>query len=102
MLSHIEGNCLQIDGIMRLSGNQAKVDALKTCLERHLYSSPPDVDQGLGMATPHELCSLFKCFLRDLPNPLIPAEHMDSFLKVLGQLQRLQSKAGISNEFWIR
>ncbi|CAG0922006.1 unnamed protein product [Notodromas monacha] len=73
----------QTEGIMRVSGNQSKVDALKTCLEKNLYSNTAEAENGLCQAGPHELSSLFKMFLRDLPTPLIPPELTDLFLKVL-------------------
>ena len=67
-----------------MGGNRAKTEQMRNEIEDNLYSNPDSVDNTLVHASPHDVTSLLKMFLRELPDPLVTARNMDAFLKTLG------------------
>ncbi|XP_076062280.1 uncharacterized protein LOC143037632 [Oratosquilla oratoria] len=86
----LEERCLHEEGILRVPGQQAKVDQLKHVLDLHFYVSTTTTDSALHSAAPSVLAALVKVFLRELPEPLLTHRLMYAFykthrIKILGE-----------------
>eukprot|EP01122_Echinamoeba_exundans_P015904 TRINITY_DN785_c0_g1_i3.p1 TRINITY_DN785_c0_g1~~TRINITY_DN785_c0_g1_i3.p1 ORF type:complete len:792 (-),score=86.23 TRINITY_DN785_c0_g1_i3:1284-3659(-) len=80
----IEMNGMQTIGLFRIAGTASVVRALKA-----------DIDSGDEVDFPtttnsHVMCSLFKAYLRELPEPLVPASMFDPLAACLKELDRLK------------
>jgi RalA-binding protein 1 len=71
-IDYLEENSLEHEGIYRLAGVKSQIDAVKT-----LYDKETEVD--LSDYDPNTVASLLKLYLRELPEPLIPARLMPKF-----------------------
>ncbi|KAJ3593941.1 hypothetical protein NHX12_006274 [Muraenolepis orangiensis] len=77
LINYIEMHGLYTEGIYRKSGSTNKIRELKQGLDT-------DVDRmNLDDYTIHVLASVFKQWLRDLPNPLMTFELYEEFLRVM-------------------
>uniref|UniRef100_A0A6A7FY45 Rho GTPase-activating protein 18 n=1 Tax=Hirondellea gigas TaxID=1518452 RepID=A0A6A7FY45_9CRUS len=81
LVSRLEQQGLQEEGILRIPGNSCKTEALKNALDRHFYSSPALADEAMARAAPNELVAVLKVFLRMLPEPLLTRAYMPAFHK---------------------
>lgn len=77
-------------GIWRISGSSDVVGGMKSRIDRRHYDMvrecPEDVrvahcESQSGTRDPHVVASLFKQFLRDLPEPLIPVDLYERALR---------------------
>lgn len=73
----IEMNGMQTIGLFRIAGTASVVKSLRLDID-----TGDDVDFP-SSANAHVMCSLFKAYLRELPEPLIPPELFDRFTSVL-------------------
>jgi hypothetical protein len=77
---------LQEEGILRVTGLQQKVTALCSELEAVFYRRPlQEVDRLLQQATCHDVSTVLKRLLRDLPQPLLSIEYIDMFYQTHGK-----------------
>ena len=66
----------QTEGIFRVSGSKVQIDSLKDAIDS---GSIPDLSR---ISEPHTISSLFKLYLRSLPDTLIPMSRYFSFLSL--------------------
>jgi len=85
MLQFLEAKGLQEEGILRLSGSVAEISKLKEALQHG-----EDVD--FFEHDPHAVAGLLKCFLRELPDPLIPEPYHSRSLELMGNSEILDEQ----------
>ncbi|XP_075428000.1 rho GTPase-activating protein 40 isoform X2 [Ascaphus truei] len=78
ILACLEKNGLEKQGILRVSGSQARIKTLQQRLERDFYAGLFSWDD----VPPHDAAGLLKLLLRELPAPLITAEYLPAFTAV--------------------
>ncbi|XP_066278270.1 rho GTPase-activating protein 19-like isoform X4 [Branchiostoma lanceolatum] len=71
------GNHTHVEGIFRIPGNSHRQQRLKDSL-----NSGVDIDLDLGEFTPHDVASVLKIFLGELPEPLLTTRHYPAYLQV--------------------
>ncbi|KAG2468386.1 RHG18 protein, partial [Polypterus senegalus] len=84
LLSHIEAEGLDTEGLLRIPGAAIRVKSLCQELESKFYDGTfiwENVKQ-------HDAASLLKLFIRELPYPLLTVEYLNAFLSV----QKLPTK----------
>lgn len=74
LFDHLERRGLKEEGILRVAAHKTKVDRLCLELEREFYTHPERVDAILNSCHVHDLTSILKRLLRDLPEPLLTSE----------------------------
>ncbi|XP_071442009.1 rho GTPase-activating protein conundrum-like isoform X2 [Hetaerina americana] len=86
LIGHLEhGVCEQ--GILRVAGHNAKVEGAKQRLDQEVYRSESyaswnaAVDSILGACSVHDLSALLKRFMRDLPEPLLTLDLVETFYR---------------------
>uniref|UniRef100_A0A0A9WXS8 Rho GTPase-activating protein 18 n=3 Tax=Lygus hesperus TaxID=30085 RepID=A0A0A9WXS8_LYGHE len=79
VLGELERRCLWEEGLLRLGGNRQRVEALCAKLEREFYSRPEVADHLIATAAPHDLATLLKKLLRQLPQPLLTNQLINTF-----------------------
>ncbi|XP_026492586.2 rho GTPase-activating protein conundrum isoform X2 [Vanessa tameamea] len=67
------------EGLLRVSGNKHKVEALCALVERQWYADRAGVEAALRRAAGHDLAAVFKRLLRALPQPPLTQELMRLF-----------------------
>ncbi|KAG8539170.1 hypothetical protein GDO81_021297 [Engystomops pustulosus] len=90
ILNCVEKNGLELQGILRICGSQARIKSLQQRLERNFYAGLFSWDE----VNPHDAAGLLKLFLRELPAPLLTAEYLPAFTavqKITDLKQRLQA-----------
>ncbi|KAM4622660.1 rho GTPase-activating protein 40 isoform 2-T2 [Discoglossus pictus] len=90
ILTCLEKKGLEAQGILRVSGSQARIKILQQRLERDFYAGLFSWDE----VHPHDASGLLKLFLRELPAPLLTAEYLPAFTsvqKIPDLKQRLQA-----------
>ncbi|XP_040293624.1 rho GTPase-activating protein 40 isoform X1 [Bufo bufo] len=90
ILNCLEKNGLELQGILRVCGSQARMKSLQQRLERNFYAGLFSWDE----VNPHDAAGLLKLFLRELPAPLLTAEYLPAFAavqKITDLKQRLQA-----------
>ncbi|XP_031423394.1 rho GTPase-activating protein 40 isoform X2 [Clupea harengus] len=75
LLSFLEKKGIDSEGILRVSGSQARIKLLQQKLESTFYSSSFSWDE----VSPNDVAALLKKFIRDLPSPLLTSEHLNTF-----------------------
>lgn len=70
---------LHVEGLFRVPGNSLRQQTLK-----ELLNSGADVDLESGDFHPHDVASLLKSFLGELPEPLLTHRHFHAHLKIAG------------------
>ncbi|TSL68271.1 Unconventional myosin-IXa [Bagarius yarrelli] len=78
LINYIEMHGLYTEGIYRKSGSANKIKELKQSLDTDVSSTNLD-DYNI-----HVIASVFKQWLRDLPNPLLTFELYEEFLRAMG------------------
>ncbi|KAK7909749.1 hypothetical protein WMY93_014433 [Mugilogobius chulae] len=78
LISHIEGEGLDTEGLLRIPGAATRVKALCQELESSFYDSLFSWSQ----LKQHDAASLLKLFIRELPHPLLTVEHLNAFISV--------------------
>ncbi|XP_018093901.1 rho GTPase-activating protein 40 isoform X2 [Xenopus laevis] len=74
----IEKNGMDIQGILRISGSQARIKNLQQRLEKDFYDGLFSWDD----VHPHDASGLLKLFLRELPAPLLTTQNLPAFIAV--------------------
>ncbi|XP_030067771.1 rho GTPase-activating protein 40 isoform X2 [Microcaecilia unicolor] len=78
LLSSLEKKGLDTEGILRISGSQARIKSLQQKLENDFYAglfSWEEVHQN-------DISGLLKRFIRELPTPLLTTEYISAFASV--------------------
>ncbi|XP_048054612.1 rho GTPase-activating protein 40 [Megalobrama amblycephala] len=78
LLSFLEKNGLDSEGILRVPGSQARIKVLQQKLENSFYGGSFNWDE----VSPNDAAALLKKFIRELPAPLLTAEHLNTFSAV--------------------
>ncbi|RXN29542.1 rho GTPase-activating 40-like protein [Labeo rohita] len=78
LLSFLEKKGLDSEGILRVPGSQSRIKVLQQKLENSFYSSSFSWDE----VSPNDAAALLKKFIRELPAPLLTAEHLNTFSAV--------------------
>ncbi|KAK6297346.1 hypothetical protein J4Q44_G00319290 [Coregonus suidteri] len=79
LISHIEEEGLDTEGLLRIPGAATRVKAVCVELEGKFY-------EGLfpwESLKQHDAASLLKLFIRELPHPLLTVEYLSAFIAVL-------------------
>ncbi|KAK7081697.1 regulation of cell shape [Halocaridina rubra] len=77
----LERQGLHQEGIMRVPGHRSQTEQLRRTLDSHFYTAPSTADSALRNATPNDVATLVKSFLRELPQPLLTHTYMPAFYK---------------------
>ncbi|KAJ8259421.1 hypothetical protein GJAV_G00169080 [Gymnothorax javanicus] len=78
LLSFLERKGLDSEGILRVPGSQTRIKVLQQKLESSFYSGCFCWDE----VSPNDAAALLKKFIRELPAPLLTAEHLNAFSAV--------------------
>uniref|UniRef100_A0A670JQ50 Myosin IXA n=1 Tax=Podarcis muralis TaxID=64176 RepID=A0A670JQ50_PODMU len=89
LTSYIEMHALYTEGIYRKSGSTNKIKELRQGLDTDIESVNLD-DYNI-----HVIASVFKQWLRDLPNPLMTFEFYEEFLRAMGLHERKEAIRGV-------
>lgn len=81
ILEQLERRCCREEGILRIAGQKQRVEALCSQIESDFYDKPRMIQESLEKSTCHELTSILKKLLRELPQPLLTTELIDMFYK---------------------
>uniref|UniRef100_A0A8D0GZ51 Myosin IXA n=1 Tax=Sphenodon punctatus TaxID=8508 RepID=A0A8D0GZ51_SPHPU len=89
LINYIEMHGLYTEGIYRKSGSTNKIKELRQGLDT-------DIDSiNLDEYNIHVIASVFKQWLRDLPNPLMTFELYEEFLRAMGLQERKETIRGV-------
>ncbi|XP_078541143.1 unconventional myosin-IXa isoform X2 [Lissotriton helveticus] len=89
LINYIEMHGLYTEGIYRKSGSTNKIKELRQGLDT-------DIDNvNLDDYNIHVIASVFKQWLRDLPNPLMTFELYEEFLRAMGLQERRETLRGV-------
>ncbi|XP_010291076.1 PREDICTED: unconventional myosin-IXa, partial [Phaethon lepturus] len=89
LINYIEMHGLYTEGIYRKSGSTNKIKELRQGLDT-------DIDNvNLDDYNIHVIASVFKQWLRDLPNPLMTFELYEEFLRPMGLQERKETVRGV-------
>ncbi|XP_048473063.1 unconventional myosin-IXAa isoform X2 [Rhincodon typus] len=89
LINYIEMHGLYTEGIYRKSGSTNKIKELKQGLDTDINS------MNLDEYNIHVIASVFKQWLRDLPNPLMTFELYDEVLRAMGLPDRKEIIRGV-------
>ncbi|XP_060796890.1 unconventional myosin-IXAa isoform X3 [Neoarius graeffei] len=89
LINYIEMHGLYTEGIYRKSGSANKIKELKQGLDTDVSSTNLD-DYNI-----HVIASVFKQWLRDLPNPLMTFELYEEFLRAMGLQDKKEVLRGV-------
>ncbi|XP_029908189.1 rho GTPase-activating protein 40 isoform X1 [Myripristis murdjan] len=78
LLSFLEKKGVDSEGILRVPGSQSRIKLLQQNLESNFYSGAVSWDE----ISPNDAAALLKKFIRELPSPLLTAEHLNTFSAV--------------------
>uniref|UniRef100_T1H394 Rho-GAP domain-containing protein n=1 Tax=Megaselia scalaris TaxID=36166 RepID=T1H394_MEGSC len=85
----VQGICDEIsirgvkeEGILRVAGHKQKTELLYQELESIFYQKPNKVKELMKSSSVHDLCALFKRWLRELPQPLLTYELIQLFYQI--------------------
>uniref|UniRef100_A0A8B9L4Y3 Myosin IXA n=1 Tax=Astyanax mexicanus TaxID=7994 RepID=A0A8B9L4Y3_ASTMX len=89
LINYIEMHGLYTEGIYRKSGSTNKIKELKQGLDTDVSS------MNLDEYNIHVIASVFKQWLRDLPNPLMTFELYEEFLRAMGLQDKKEVIRGV-------
>uniref|UniRef100_A0A8C9SUU0 Myosin IXA n=1 Tax=Scleropages formosus TaxID=113540 RepID=A0A8C9SUU0_SCLFO len=89
LINYIEMHGLYTEGIYRKSGSTNKIKELKQGLDTDVES------MNLDEYNIHVIASVFKQWLRDLPNPLMTFELYEEFLRAMGLQDKKEVIRGV-------
>ncbi|TKC47053.1 hypothetical protein EI555_016036, partial [Monodon monoceros] len=89
LINYIEMHGLYTEGIYRKSGSTNKIKELRQGLDTDAENVNLD-DYNI-----HVIASVFKQWLRDLPNPLMTFELYEEFLRAMGLQERKETIRGV-------
>ncbi|XP_007548505.1 rho GTPase-activating protein 40 isoform X2 [Poecilia formosa] len=78
LLSFLEKKGVDSEGILRVPGSQSRIKLLQQNLEANFYRSRFNWDE----VSPNDAAALLKKFIRELPDPLLTAEYLNTFSAV--------------------
>ncbi|XP_077442784.1 rho GTPase-activating protein 18 isoform X1 [Stigmatopora argus] len=78
LISHIEEEGLDTEGLLRISGAATRVKSLCLELESRFYDGTFPWQQ----LKQHDAANLLKLFIRELPHPLLTVEYLNAFVSV--------------------
>ncbi|XP_057679468.1 rho GTPase-activating protein 18 isoform X2 [Corythoichthys intestinalis] len=78
LISHIEEEGLDTEGLLRISGAATRVKSLCQELESCFYDGTFPWQQ----LKQHDAANLLKLFIRELPHPLLTVEYLNAFISV--------------------
>nr|XP_017212261.1 rho GTPase-activating protein 40-like [Danio rerio] len=78
LLSFLEKKGLDSEGILRVPGSQSRIKVLQQQLENSFYSGSFSWEE----VSANDAAALLKKFIRELPAPLLTAEHLNTFSAV--------------------
>ncbi|XP_068565016.1 rho GTPase-activating protein 18 isoform X3 [Cebidichthys violaceus] len=78
LISHIEEEGLDTEGLLRIPGAAIRVKSLCQELESSFYDGVFQWEQ----MKQHDAASLLKLFIRELPHPLLTVEYLNAFIAV--------------------
>lgn len=84
VLCELERRGLHEEGILRIASHKQKVEAFCDELEKEFYTRPERVDALLQKAPVHDLASLLKRLIRDLPESILTNELVECFYQANG------------------
>ncbi|KAM9408473.1 unconventional myosin-IXAa isoform 2-T2 [Pholidichthys leucotaenia] len=93
LINYIEMHGLYTEGIYRKSGSANKIKELKQGLDADVESM--DLDEY----NIHVIASVFKQWLRDLPNPLMTFELYEEFIRAMGLQDKKEMIRGVYSIF---
>ncbi|XP_073711886.1 rho GTPase-activating protein 18 isoform X2 [Misgurnus anguillicaudatus] len=79
LISHIEEQGLDTEGVLRIPGSATRVKAVCQELEQNFYNGTFPWES----LKQHDAASLLKLFIRELPSPLLTVENFSAFISVL-------------------
>ncbi|KAJ7998874.1 hypothetical protein DPEC_G00209500 [Dallia pectoralis] len=91
LLSFLEKR-VDSEGILRVPGSQSRIKKLQQDLEQKFYSGGFSWDE----VSPNDAAALLKKFIRELPSPLLTAEHLNIFSAVR-DIPELKQKLHVLN-----
>lgn len=68
------------EGLFRVSGSKKRQEELKDLLDKE-----ENIDFDNGRFTPHDVASVLKIFLGDLPEPLLTHAPQNAYLQITGK-----------------
>lgn len=80
ILSQLSQFCRE-EGILRIAGHKQRVEILCAQIESDFYTKIGEIRETLEKTTCHELTSILKKLLRELPQPLLTTELIEMFYK---------------------
>ncbi|XP_013857031.1 unconventional myosin-IXAa isoform X3 [Austrofundulus limnaeus] len=89
LINYIEMHGLYTEGIYRKSGSTNKIKELKLALDTDVENMTLD-DYNI-----HVIASVFKQWLRDLPNPLMTFELYEEFVRAMGLQDKKETVRGV-------
>ncbi|XP_037835725.1 unconventional myosin-IXAa isoform X2 [Kryptolebias marmoratus] len=89
LINYIEMHGLYTEGIYRKSGSTNKIKELKLALDTDVENMNLD-DYNI-----HVIASVFKQWLRDLPNPLMTFELYEEFIRAMGLQDKKETIRGV-------
>ncbi|XP_027859153.1 rho GTPase-activating protein 40 isoform X1 [Xiphophorus couchianus] len=78
LLSFLEKKGVDSEGILRVPGSQSRIKLLQQNLEANFYKGRFNWDE----VSPNDAAALLKKFIRELPDPLLTAEYLNTFSAV--------------------
>lgn len=77
---YLKNNAADVEGIFRVSGSSRRIKELQS-----IFSSPPTYGKDLDWVgfTVHDAANVFRRYLNNLPEPIIPLEFYDKFRQPL-------------------
>ncbi|XP_062857849.1 rho GTPase-activating protein 18 [Trichomycterus rosablanca] len=79
LVSHIEQEGLDTEGLLRVPGAATRVKVVCQELEQKFYEG----SFNWGTLKQHDAASVLKLFIRELPHPLLTVEYLSAFMSVL-------------------
>ena len=68
------------EGLFRISGSKKRQEELKDLLDKDEH-----VDFNSSRFTPHDVASVFKNYLAELPEPLLTEASHDAYIQITGK-----------------
>lgn len=93
ILNELEVRWCKEEGILRIAGHKQRVETLCAQIEANFYTKPDEIRACLEKSTCHELTSILKRLLRELPQPLLTSELIELFYQCQQLVGESQARA---------
>jgi ferritin len=80
LIGYVEKECLGTEGLFRIPGHIKSMNNMKQLIN----NGETDIEKILEICESskhHSICGILKWFIKDLPDPIIPDDKLDEFLK---------------------